>query len=76
MKTFFEYYTELANLIDKVALGGDNAPSTEKIEALAKEADIDVQDYADANCEGNVNTWLDVVLDIRTQFKNGDRVAI
>ncbi len=71
-------YFELINMIDDIALYKEQ-PTDEDlllIETKAKEYNIIVVDFADANCSIYVNTWYDVIMDFKKQFETGERVSI
>lgn len=81
-----EYYFQIMNLLDDVALSGRNLTDTDRkqLDAL-RQKDIDeglgtadIEDYADANdCytpDGELcSTWDEMVVALRGLFDSGDR---
>ena len=66
------------NILDDVAM--NNKPldmqTIYKLQNLASEAGIAIEDIADANDCGECHNWKELVDCLRDQFANGDRVPI
>ena len=76
-----EYYYQIMNLLDEVALAGRTLTSAEKmqLDALLVKDGSDIEDIADANdCytpDGrHCSTWDEMVLALKGLFESGDRV--
>lgn len=78
-----EYYYQIMNLLDDIALAGRFPTKAEKRkldDLLAKDGDT-IEDIADANDCYNTNdelchTWDEMVSALHILFEHGDRISI
>ena len=83
MENQFQYYYNIINLIDEIALEGRKA-TVDEIKQLNKwkakddalNGECDISDYADANNAGCCEIWEELIEGFKKLWKNGDRVRL
>ena len=77
MRAVNSYYM-ITNIIDYITKNGKRATEDELglIKGIAKEQDIYVEDFADANDCGKCYTWEEVIGAFRALWASGERVPI
>ena len=78
MNDYINNYYQIMNILDDVAM--NNKPldmqTIYRLQNLASEEGIAIEDIADANDCGECHNWKELVDCLREQFANGDRVPI